>query len=488
MKKSAIKILLGIILATSARAGTLLTIGTIPPGPGGPCYDDTDVILNPPHALGVFTLPGVGSGSVTSSVAQVADNLHGRSYLRYDYSVDMSAMQQATNHCIRLLVHFGTPHICSFDVLQFTGPGVTLSSASKAPYGDVTFVFNSGCLSPGQKTVTFGMLSDVPPKTNVVTIIDDYTDPAGGPTNEVRYNVTAVVPDVPPNWAYAPTPIPNIFFQGDLAGTNQFVTNTLPVSGPYDFTVQLYDGGSNGLPIGPLYTQAVQVVNGLFNMPLPFEPGALNGGNRWLGIGVRPSGGGGAFSLLGNLPLTPAPQALYAYSAGVVADISPDQAVIGMNGITGNLTLVPGPGIQIFADGSAKTITISQAGVPSDRNIKTDFSVVQPEEILAKLLALPIQRWRFTNEISGVQHLGPTAQDFKAAFGLGTSDKTIGSVDESGVALVAIQGLNEKVDQLKGELERRDAENAELRQRLERLENSLNNRQAEDHDKPSVLR
>jgi hypothetical protein len=488
MKKSAIKILLGIVLATSARADTLLTIGTIPPGPGGPCYDDTDVILNPPHASGTFTLPGVsGSGSVTSSVAQVADNLHGRSYLRYDYSVDMSGLPLATNHCIRLLVHFGTPHICSFDVLQFTGPGAPLGSASKASYGDVTFVFNSGCLAPSQKTVTFGMLSDVPPKTNVVTIIDDYIDLASNQAHQVRMNVTAVVPDVPPNWAYAPTPLPNIFFQGDLAGTNQFVTNKLPLSGPYDFTVQLYDGGSNGLPIGPLYTQSVQVVNGLFNMPLPFEPGALNGGNRWLGIGVRPSGGG-AFSLLGNLPITPAPQALYAYSAGVVSDISPDQAVTGMNGITGNMTLVPGPGIQIFADGSVRTITISQAGQPSDRNIKTDFSVVQPEEILKKLLALPIQHWRFTNEVEGIRHLGPTAQDFKAAFGLGTSDKTIGPVDENGVALVAIQGLNQKVDELKGELERRIAENGELRQRLERLENSLNNRQTEDHDKPSALK
>jgi hypothetical protein len=218
----------------------------------------------------------------------------------------------------------------------------------------------------------------------------------------------------------------------------------------------------------------VQVVQGLFNMPLPFEPGALNGGNRWLNIGVRPSGSGGTFSLLGNLPITPAPQALYAYSAGVVADISPDQAVTGLNGITGNMTLVPGQGIQIFADGSARTLTISTAGQPSDRNIKTDFAAVQPEEILAKLMGLQIQHWRFTNEIAGIRHLGPTAQDFKKAFDLGTGDKTIGTVDESGVALAAIQGLNNKVDELKGELTRRDAENAELRQRLEKIEKLLN--------------
>jgi hypothetical protein len=332
------------------------------------------------------------------------------------------------------------------------------------------------------------MLSDVPAKTNFVTIIDDYTDPASGLPHQARINVTAVVPDVPPNWAYAPQPIPNIFFQGDLAGTNQFATNKLPVNGPYDFTVQLVDSVSNGLPIGPVVTQTVQVVQGLFNMPLPFEPGALNGGNRWLSIGVRPGGSGGAYSILGNLAINPAPQALYAYSAGVVADISPDQAVTGLNGITGNTFIQAGPGIQIFADGSAKTITISQAGQPSDRNIKTDFSVIQPAEVLTKLLALPIKQWRFTNEVATVRHLGPTAQDFKAAFGLGNSDKTIGTLDESGVALAAIQGLNQRIEELKGELTHRNAENAELLQRLEKLEQLFNSKQTESRDRPSPLR
>ena len=43
-------------------------------------------------------------------------------------------------------------------------------------------------------------------------------------------------------------------------------------------------------------------------------------------------------------------------------------------------------------------------------------------------------------------------------------------VDEGGVALAAIQGLNQK---LTAELQRRDAENAELRYRLDRLEQLL---------------
>jgi len=44
-----------------------------------------------------------------------------------------------------------------------------------------------------------------------------------------------------------------------------------------------------------------------------------------------------------------------------------------------------------------------------------------------------------------VRHLGPVAQDFRAAFGLGRNDTTITTVDADGVALAAIQGLNQKL-------------------------------------------
>lgn len=39
-------------------------------------------------------------------------------------------------------------------------------------------------------------------------------------------------------------------------------------------------------------------------------------------------------------------------------------------------------------------------------------------------------------------HLGPMAQDFHAAFNVGMDDKHMATVDEEGVALAAIQGLN----------------------------------------------
>ena len=60
-------------------------------------------------------------------------------------------------------------------------------------------------------------------------------------------------------------------------------------------------------------------------------------------------------------------------------------------------------------------------------------------------------------------HIGPMAEDFKDAFGMAGDGKSIGTVDADGVALAAIQGLNQKLE----------SENAELRLRLEAIEAKL---------------
>jgi len=101
-----------------------------------------------------------------------------------------------------------------------------------------------------------------------------------------------------------------------------------------------------------------------------------------------------------------------------------------------------------------------------DRALKEDFSPVQPAEVLNKIAALPITEWNYKVD-KGAKHLGPTAQDFYSAFDLGADDKHISTVDEGGVALAAIQGLNQKVE---SENQALRAENAELKQRLEALE------------------
>jgi hypothetical protein len=122
----------------------------------------------------------------------------------------------------------------------------------------------------------------------------------------------------------------------------------------------------------------------------------------------------------------------------------------------------------------------------SDRNRKTDFENVDAREVLDRLAALPVHRWRYTNEVAGTRHLGPTAQDFQVAFGLGSDDKSIGTVDADGVALAAIQGLNEKLEaKLREqylELGRKEARIATLERSLAELR-SLVTRLAERPDR-----
>lgn len=99
----------------------------------------------------------------------------------------------------------------------------------------------------------------------------------------------------------------------------------------------------------------------------------------------------------------------------------------------------------------------------SDRNAKQDFEAIDRAAILGRLASLDVSEWSFISEGSGVRHVGPTAQDFRAAFGLGDDDTHISLSDLSGIALAAVQELHLR-------LEQKDREIAELRARLEALE------------------
>lgn len=115
----------------------------------------------------------------------------------------------------------------------------------------------------------------------------------------------------------------------------------------------------------------------------------------------------------------------------------------------------------------------------SDRNAKQNFASVSPSQLLDKVMRLPISEWSY-KEDAATRHLGPVAQDFHSVFSLGTDDKHIAPIDEGGVALAAIQGLNEKVESGKrkaeAQMEKLSAENAELKARLEKLEQLINAR------------
>jgi hypothetical protein len=101
----------------------------------------------------------------------------------------------------------------------------------------------------------------------------------------------------------------------------------------------------------------------------------------------------------------------------------------------------------------------------SDRNKKEHFASVDAQSVLAKVVALPVTQWSYKAE-PGVLRMGPVAQDFHTAFGLGAEDLTIAPTDEGGVALAAIQGLHQMMKQ-------RDREIAQLKRKLQALEAKL---------------
>jgi hypothetical protein len=108
----------------------------------------------------------------------------------------------------------------------------------------------------------------------------------------------------------------------------------------------------------------------------------------------------------------------------------------------------------------------------SDRNVKQDFSGINPRQMLEKVVQLPISEWSY-KEDPATRHVGPMGQDFYAVFNIGTDEKHIAPIDEGGVALAAIQGLNQKLNEKDSEIRTLKAQNEALAERLDGLEATL---------------
>lgn len=96
----------------------------------------------------------------------------------------------------------------------------------------------------------------------------------------------------------------------------------------------------------------------------------------------------------------------------------------------------------------------------SDLNRKEHFLPVNNTEILNKVAQLPISEWQFIGEKA--RHMGPMAQEFFAAFGLGADERMISSTDVNGITLAAIQALKAENDHLKRRLESLEKRLADL--------------------------
>jgi hypothetical protein len=120
---------------------------------------------------------------------------------------------------------------------------------------------------------------------------------------------------------------------------------------------------------------------------------------------------------------------------------------------------------DVLTSSTGASLTVGGAWTDnSDRASKENFRNVDGEEVLEKVSQLEITEWNYKAEADEHRHLGPTAQDFHALFGLGTDDKSIATLDEAGVALAAIKELHNRNQELKAEI-------AELRRLVLELSN-----------------
>jgi hypothetical protein len=112
-----------------------------------------------------------------------------------------------------------------------------------------------------------------------------------------------------------------------------------------------------------------------------------------------------------------------------------------------------------------------------DANIG-QHSIALGEGVLAKIAAMAIREWNYKSQDDTIRHLGPSAQDFHEAFGLGESDTTITTTDIDGINLLASQALERRTAALDRENRALRSELAVLRSDLEALRRAMASIQA----------
>jgi trimeric autotransporter adhesin len=399
------------------------------------------------------------------------------------------------------------------DYYGFIGGGYNNSIQSNAPYGVLGGGYNNTIRYGNYATIGGGFLNLA---GNASTLTGNYSSVGGGYANNAEGNyATASGGNL--NWArgdysFAAGRQAKANSQGDFvwadsqaadfnstaadqfsvraAGGARFITSGagMTVDGPVQAAsfqgvgANLSGLNASGISSGTLADARLSGNVPLLNASLNTFAGDLSlaGGASYHHLQL--SGGNSIGYLYGSYP---------AFNDGIhlgynfYADASGGPHLIATDGATSRLTAGYGfVGIYVGGVGAPPTTTrliADTAGVTvygtfnnfSDRNAKQDFAPVSASHILAKVAQLPVSEWSY-KEDPNTRHVGPMAQDFYSAFNIGTDDKHIAPIDEGGVALAAIQGLNQKLEagsqRSEDRMQRLEVENAELKARLEKLE------------------
>lgn len=141
------------------------------------------------------------------------------------------------------------------------------------------------------------------------------------------------------------------------------------------------------------------------------------------------------------------------------------------DGGTDTRTALKFTSIRTSATGTTTLDRLGNLTVPDllalgcDRDSKDLSPAPSSARILEGLARLPIHRWSYKSQ-DDTTHIGPTAQDFHAAFGLGGDPTRIASVDADGVAFASIQALAGEADIQEAVLRQQEKELADCEQRM----------------------
>ena len=143
-------------------------------------------------------------------------------------------------------------------------------------------------------------------------------------------------------------------------------------------------------------------------------------------------------------------------------------------------------GAVVFGDHTSSTVSSRSTGefrsqmpvhapafyTTSARASKTDLAPGDPQDALDGVEALSVRSWELDADADGNRHVGPMAGEFAEQFDLGGED-SIATVDADGVALAAIQGLSERLDDTRIALDRKEERVDALERDLDRKDERI---------------
>ena len=141
---------------------------------------------------------------------------------------------------------------------------------------------------------------------------------------------------------------------------------------------------------------------------------------------------------------------------------------ISANGFVGIGTQNPETELHVAGD----AVLEGYLSERSDMFAKENFKMVNGSEVLERLSEIPISVWNYKDDESKTEHMGPMAQDFYAAFGLGKDDTHIAALDVNGVVLASIQELSKTITEKETEIQVLNDKVNSLEIRLEKLESA----------------